>query len=373
MSPDKPAPQKVSPDKQVPQKAPSDHETAMALTSKRKQEHITLTASGEAAYQKTAGFERYDFQHNALTETAPQQTDLTCSFLGRTFNFPLFISSMTGGHAGTTPVNATIAAFCQQEKLPFGVGSQRAMVEDPSLADTFAVARKEAPDAFIAANIGGAQLAAGLSAAALRAIIDVIRADALIVHLNPLQEACQPEGDRTFRGIRKGLERLVLMLEPMQIPVIVKETGAGISGAAALVLADLGVSVIDVAGAGGTSWSRVENLRSAKTGRHFSDEWGIPTVECLLQLRSAGLTDRVQIIASGGIRSSQHIAKSLCLGAHMAATAQPVIAAVMQQGYQGLERWYRSMQDDMRLILSMLDCVTPDELNMAHLRLVHPS
>ncbi len=333
---------------------------------KRKKDHLDITASGRAAYHKTAGFERYDFIHNALPEINPDEITCEVKFLNRWFGFPLFLSSMTGGHHESTSVNAVIAAFCERYNLPFGVGSQRVMLKDSSFTSGFSVVRDEAPSAFIASNIGGAQLVGGLEPEKISLLIDTIRADAVIVHLNPLQELRQFKGDRNFSGIREGIRSLV---GDVEIPVIVKETGAGLSQVVIEQLIDCGVTAVDVAGSGGTSWSKVENIRNDRLENHFSDEWGIPTVDCLLAAGElAG--EKCEIIASGGIRSSSDIAKSLCMGAVMAAIAQPVLQVVREGGYDGLESFYKQWEDDFRLILCLLGCEEPTDLDMVHLRRV---
>ncbi|SMO36515.1 type 2 isopentenyl-diphosphate Delta-isomerase [Gracilimonas mengyeensis] len=331
----------------------------------RKKDHVELTTDEATQYQQSSGFDQFRFIHNALPEVNFGEISTEASFLGRTFDFPFFISSMTGGYAEAGPVNAIIAEFCEAENLPFGVGSQRAMLEDESLTETFSIVRKKAPNAFICSNIGGAQLFGGLESKKLRLLVDSIEANAVIVHLNPLQELMQPEGDRNFKGILDGIEQLVQQTE---LPVIVKETGAGISEHTARRLLNAGVEVIDVAGAGGTSWAKVENSRATNTqSNHDFDEWGLPTVYCIRQLSKLEWERSFEIIASGGIRSSFDIAKSLCLGAHFAATAQPVIKSIKQNGYDGLEEWYGKWKKDLRLIMTLLGCRTVQELSEAHL------
>ncbi|HKK44573.1 MAG TPA: hypothetical protein VJ964_03570, partial [Balneolaceae bacterium] len=204
----------------------------------RKKDHVQLATSGEVDYSFTTGFDQFQFVHNALPEVNVENVSTEAKFLGRTFSFPLFISSMTGGYVDAGSVNAIIAEFCEAYDLPFGVGSQRVMLEDPGAIQTFSVAREKAPSAFIAANIGGAQLVGGLSAKALTLLLDTIDADAIIVHLNPLQELMQPEGDRKFEGIEMGIRQLC---SDSKVPVIVKETGAGISASVAKRLLETGV------------------------------------------------------------------------------------------------------------------------------------
>ncbi|MEQ8525572.1 type 2 isopentenyl-diphosphate Delta-isomerase [Gracilimonas sp.] len=330
----------------------------------RKKDHVELTVTDGTQYNLSAGFERYRFIHNALPEVNINEVTTAADFLGHTFSFPLFISSMTGGYADAGPVNSIIAEFCEAENLPFGVGSQRAMLEDQSLTDTFSVVREKAPNAFICSNIGGAQLIGGLKPKKITQLIDSIKASAIIVHLNPLQELMQPEGDRNFKGILDGIEQLV---KDTELPVIVKETGAGISEHTARRLLNVGIEVIDVAGAGGTSWAKVENFRSSNhSANHNFDEWGIPTVECIQQLSKLEWERSFEIIASGGIRSSFDIARSLCLGAHFSASAQPVIKAIKNGGYEGLEKLFNQWKQDLRTILILLGCTNVRDLNRSH-------
>ncbi|MCH8556473.1 MAG: type 2 isopentenyl-diphosphate Delta-isomerase [Balneolia bacterium] len=329
----------------------------------RKKDHVRLCLDDQSAYRKSAGFEAYDFVHNALPEIDFNEVDTSAVLLGRRFDYPLFVSSMTGGYSEAGAVNAVIASFCEKNNLPFGVGSQRVMLEKPEETDSFSVVREHAPTAFIAANIGGVQLATGLSDAQIDLLVGSIRADAIIVHLNPLQELMQPEGDLNFKGILNAVKELVAAVE---VPVIVKETGAGISASVGRKLYDAGVRVIDTAGAGGTSWSKVENHRTGNSESIFN-EWGIPTAECIRQLAEEEF-DGVELISSGGIRSSLDIAKSLCLGADFAATAQPVIQAIIDGGEEELQRVYEKWKYDLRVCLCLLGVSSIDDMNSSMLR-----
>lgn len=333
----------------------------------RKKEHIDLTVSGDTDYVRGTGFDDYTFRHNALPEVNFEEISTEAEFLGRDFSFPLFISSMTGGYTDAGAVNAIIAEFCEAHNLPFGVGSQRIMLEDEEAIPSFSIVRKRAPTAFIASNIGGAQLIGGLSNSHMNLLIDSINADAIIVHLNPLQELMQPEGDRNFKGIRKGISKLV---DDSPVPVIVKETGAGISGETAEQLLNLGVSVIDVAGAGGTSWAKVENRRSSnKDPKDIFNDWGIPTVQCLHEVSRLKKIHDFELIASGGIRSGLDIAKSLCLGATFSASAQPVIKAVVENGGEGLAELLKKWRRQLKIVLTLTGCEQVSELNDIHLNL----
>lgn len=332
---------------------------------KRKKEHVDLSVSQHVNYQKSTGFDQYAFSHNALPEINLSEVDLTAELLGRQFAFPLFISSMTGGYAQAGAVNTIIAEFCEKENLPFGVGSQRVMLDDPTEEKSFSVVRKHAPNAFIAANIGAAQLIGGLHKAKTQTLKDSIGANAVIVHLNPLQELIQPEGDRNFKGMQEGIADLINQVE---CPVIVKETGAGISASVAKRLLEIGVSVIDVAGAGGTSWSKIENLRNnQKDPMHEFDDWGIPTVECVHQINKLRSTYDFEMIASGGIRSSFDILKALALGADFTAAAQPVIKAIIDGGTESLNKLYKNWRKQASYILTLVGCKKITEINESNL------
>jgi len=319
---------------------------------KRKKDHVDLCIDGDVGYKTPTGFDSYYFRHNALPEVNLDDVSVEAELLGRTFSFPLMISSMTGGYSDAGRINAQIARVCEAENLPFGVGSQRALLDHPEEIESFSVVRDEAPTAFIAANIGGAQVAGGLTNEQMSALIESIKADAIIVHLNPLQELVQPEGDREFAGVEDGIARLVIQ---SPVPVIVKETGAGISGDVAGRLLSIGVSVIDVAGAGGTSWSKVENMRKDDMqSTEMFNEWGIPTLTCLQEAEQLRGKFRFEMIASGGIRGAEDIVKSICLGADFTASARPVIKALMNGGEDELHDLIRVWKEQTTLILTLL-------------------
>lgn len=334
----------------------------------RKKEHVELTLNENINYEKSSGFERYRFHHNAIPEVDVNDVDLSCSLLGRLFSFPLFVSSMTGGYSDAGAVNAQLASFCERRGLPMGVGSQRAMLENSDEIESFSIVRKHAPNAFIAANIGGAQLIGGMDSEKATLLIDSIRADALIIHLNPLQELMQPEGDRNFKGIRDGIASI---LKVVDCPVIVKETGAGISAETARTLLQMGVQVIDIAGAGGTSWSKVENLRERSLDPLYQfDDWGIPTVDCLIEVEKLKSDFSFELIASGGIRTSSDIVKSFALGADFTASAQPIIKALFEHGEEGLETLIDGWMRECRVLLTLLGCECFNDLNPSHLRII---
>jgi isopentenyl-diphosphate delta-isomerase len=301
-------------------------------TEKRKADHIRICLNQKAqAREVTAGFEDVHFVHRALPEIDKQKIDLSTNFLSHKFAAPLIVGAMTGGTAEATRINATVAEAVEKLHLGMGVGSQRAAVEDKTLEKTFAVARKKAPDAFIIANIGGVQLVHGYGLKEVKRVVEMIEADAVAVHLNALQEAVQPEGQTNFKGVLAKIGEIAGELDK---PVIVKETGSGISAEDAEKLAAAGVKAIEVAGAGGTSFAAVEYYRAegkANEVQHFLGEalwdWGIPTVVSLAETTQSV---KVPVVASGGVRSGTDIAKALALGACLAGVSQPVLEAAVK-------------------------------------------
>ena len=301
---------------------------SLTATQQRKREHLelcldTTRVSGPAG----TGFDSYAFVHNALPELDIDQIDTTATFLGKSLKAPLLISSMTGGFDLARKVNRNLAAAAQQLGLAMGVGSQRVAIEEPTAADSFKV-RDVAPDILLLGNLGAVQLNYGYGISQCRDAVEMIGADALILHLNVLQEAVQPEGNRNFSGLT---EKIAGICHDLGVPVVAKEVGSGISAEVALRLARAGVKAIDVAGKGGTSWYAVEASRAAKAGqpadRSFAD-WGIPTDQALTAVRQV-LPD-VELVASGGIRTGLDIAKSIALGADLAALGQPLLAPALE-------------------------------------------
>jgi isopentenyl-diphosphate Delta-isomerase len=295
---------------------------------KRKQEGIDIPLNRNVQAKTTSTFLEYvKLVHDAIPELNLSEIDTTAIFLGRRFSAPLVIDSMTGGTAKALLINSRLAELAESYALPMGVGSQRAGLVDEKLADSYTIARKNAPNAFLIANIGGAQLSSGLSIDKVKKLIDMISADALVVHLNPLQELVQPEGEPRYSGVLQCISELV---KSIGVPVMAKEVGAGISRETALKLSEVGVSAINVAGAGGTSWAGVEKVRaesaseSMKTrlGELFWD-WGIPTALSIIVVRRA--LEKLPLIASGGIRNGLEIAKCIAIGADMCAMAYPFL------------------------------------------------
>jgi len=308
---------------------------ALTKTQKRKKEHLEICLDTESVTSASGtGLNRYRFVHNALPELDIDEIDLSTTFLGKRLQAPILISSMTGGFDLARKVNRNLAAAAQSLGLAMGVGSQRVAVEEPSAAGSFEV-RDVAPDILLFANLGAVQLNYGYTVEHCRRAVSMIGADALILHLNVLQEAVQPEGNRNFKGLG---EKIAAVCRELEVPVIAKEVGNGISVDAAIRLQRAGVKALDVAGYGGTSWSAVEAQRAVKQGKRpdtaFAD-WGIPTEEALVSVRQA-LPD-IQLIASGGVRSGVDIAKAIALGADLGAFGQPLLAAALESSAKVVE------------------------------------
>ncbi|MBI3159063.1 MAG: type 2 isopentenyl-diphosphate Delta-isomerase [Chloroflexi bacterium] len=297
-------------------------------TSSRKSEHIRINLEEDVASGLTTGLERLHFIHEALPELDLNAVDTRVSLFGKSLAAPLFISSMTGGTPEAARINRTLAEAAQAAGIGMGVGSQRAAIEEPSLAETFQV-RKYAPDVLLFANLGAVQFNYGYGLEHCRRAVEMIQADALILHFNALQEAVQPEGDTNWAGLLKKVEAVCAGLG---VPVIAKEVGWGFSGRTARRLLRAGVSAIDVAGAGGTSWSQVEMHRAqTEFQRRLAAAfltWGIPTAESIHQIRTEA--PGLKILASGGLRSGLDIAKCIALGAEAGGMAGPFLKAASE-------------------------------------------
>jgi len=308
---------------------------ALTKTQKRKKEHLEICLDTESVTSASGtGLSRYRFVHNALPELDIDEIDLSTTFLGKRLQAPILISSMTGGFDLARKVNRNLAAAAQSLGLAMGVGSQRVAVEEPSAAGSFEV-RDVAPDILLFGNLGAVQLNYGYTVEHCRRAVSMIGADALILHLNVLQEAVQPEGNRNFKGLG---EKIAAVCRELKVPVIAKEVGNGISVDAAIRLQRAGVKALDVAGYGGTSWSAVEAQRAVKQGKRPDTAfaaWGIPTEEALVSVRQA-LPD-IQLIASGGVRSGVDIAKAIALGADLGAFGQPLLAAALESSAKVIE------------------------------------
>jgi isopentenyl-diphosphate Delta-isomerase len=305
---------------------------ALTKTQKRKKEHLEICLDTENVTSRIGtGLDSYRFVHNALPELDLDEIDVSATLLGKKLKAPILISSMTGGFGLARKVNRNLAAAAQALGIGMGVGSQRVAIEEPSAADTFRV-RDVAPDILLLGNLGAVQLNYGYGLEQCRAAVAMIGADGLILHLNVLQEAMQPEGNRNFKGLAEGI---AVVCRDLGMPVVAKEVGNGISVEVAKRLATAGVSAIDVAGKGGTAWSAVEARRAAQQGQTYNTtftDWGIPTEEALVSVRQA--LPKMELIASGGIRTGLDIAKAIALGADIGAFGQPLLASALESSQE---------------------------------------
>ncbi|MFH0942412.1 MAG: type 2 isopentenyl-diphosphate Delta-isomerase [Chloroflexota bacterium] len=337
----------------------------MELGNQRKREQVAVASTREVASALSAGWTDIHFLHRSLPEINRDDIDLSASFLGRRFKYPLVISALTGGYQEAETINRTLGRLAADFDLLLEIGSQRPMLGRPELSATYAAARRAAPSAFIAANIGVGQLIAQgesppLSPEQVATLISAIEADALVVHLNFLQEAVMPEGDRQARGCLAAIGRLAATLS---VPVIAKETGSGISGEQAQALKAAGVAALDVGGAGGTSMALVESYRARPQngrvphpGQTFSS-WGIPTAVAVVEARGSGLP----LIASGGVRTGLDGAKALALGASLVGVAHPWLAA-LERGYQGAREYLEGFIGELAVAMFLVGAAKLSEL-----------
>jgi len=337
------------------------------ITSSRKLDHLRICAE-KVVECGDSGFGDIRFAHNALPECDMGTIDLTTCFLNHRLSSPLFISAMTGGHPGTKEVNKRLGRAAERFGIGMGVGSQRAALENPSLEGTFSIVRDEAPHAYLVANLGAVQLRDHGIEWAERAV-SMIGADAIAIHLNFLQEAIQPEGDHNARGCLAAIGELC---REFRTPVIVKETGCGISAVTARQCWGAGVSAIDIGGWGGTSWAAVESVR-ADESRNIQDKrlkslgedfktWGIPTAVSLTEVLASGSP----VIASGGIRTGLDVAKGLALGANLCGMALPLLKPAMESD-DALDRTIDMIHQELVAAMFLTGSATLADLKKARM------
>jgi len=329
-------------------------------TSSRKTDHLRINIDRDVASKGvSSGFEAYRFEHCALPEINLDDVDFSLKILGRTLRAPLLVSCMTGGTSEAGRINRRLARVAQEFGFAMGLGSARVLFQRPETLESFDV-RDAAPDVLLLANLGAVQLNKGYGVEDCRRLIDLLHADALVLHLNPVQEALQPNGDTAFRGL---LERIRDVCAGLDVPVIVKEVGWGIAPDLVRALIDAGVTGIDVAGAGGTSWSEVERHRldepwRARVAAAFAS-WGIPTAECIRLAREVAPSEL--LIASGGIRDGMDAAKALALGADLAGSAGPFLRAA-DAGVEEARNLAREFVEVLRIAMFAIGARTTAEL-----------
>ena len=336
-------------------------ESAEPPIAKRKADHLEVAASGRAEFVKSTLLEHVHLVHQALPELALADIDLSTELVGKRLRVPLLITGMTGGTAEAAAVNRDLARAAQAAGVALGVGSQRAMDEHPELAASYQV-RDVAPDVVLLGNVGAVQ-ALAMGPARVLELVKRIGADALAIHLNPAQELIQDQGDRDFRGVRDGIARIV---DASPVPIVVKETGCGLSVEAARALASIGVTTVDVAGAGGTSWVAVEAMRAAEgsgaasLGSELWD-WGVPTAVSVVACVRAHHT----VIASGGLRSGYDIARALALGARAGGMAAPMLRAQRAGGEAAVASLIEQIAAAIRTVCLLTGCGKPGDLSRA--------
>lgn len=336
--------------------------------ARRKADHLEVAASGRADFARSTLLEHVHLVHQSLPELALDDIDLSTELVGKTLRAPLVITGMTGGTAEAAQVNRDLARAAQAAGVAFGVGSQRAMDEHPELAASYQV-RDVAPDVVLFGNVGGVQ-ALAMGPARVIELAKRIGADALAIHLNPGQELIQEKGDRDFRGQVGAIARLV---ELSPIPILVKETGCGLSRQAARALVAAGVRTVDVAGAGGTSWVAVEAVRApsgsgAESLGHELWDWGLPTAISVVACARAGLAT----IASGGMRTGLDVARALALGARAGGMAAPMLRAQRAAGVDGVTAKIDEVVTSLRSICLLTGCARASDLARAPRHLAAP-
>ncbi|MBN1350858.1 type 2 isopentenyl-diphosphate Delta-isomerase [candidate division KSB1 bacterium] len=326
--------------------------------SARKEEHLEICATRDVKYRRIgSGFDTIQLRHCALPEIDFKDVDTGTKFLNKALAFPFMITAMTGGFKGAEDVNKMLAEVCYENRIALGLGSQRQLIENSNFLKSYQLDQYIKRQIPVIGNIGAAQIIHQRDREKVRQLVEMVETDALAIHLNPLQEILQREGDPDFSGVLIGIEKLITMLP---IPVIVKETGAGISKNVALALKSAGVSIIDVSGAGGTSWAAVEAYRNSDNDlcNAFWD-WGIPTVLCLEEVAQI---DGIVIIASGGISNGIDIAKALALGANLTGAARPLLDALYSKGVAGLNQVIKTWHLQFKTAMFLTGCRSVSDL-----------
>lgn len=317
--------------------------------SERKKKHIELCLSNDVAFKnKTNGFDHYEFIHDAATQVNIKKINFETEFFKKKINYPFFISCMTGGTSKAGNINEQLSVAARQLNIPLGVGSQRQALENKTHHQTYKIIRKNAPKIPILGNIGAAQIVRLKSFKEIEFLIDLIEADAMVVHLNPAHELFQDKGDVNFIGIFKKLEGLV---KSLNIPVIIKEVGNGISKNTAEKLLKTGIHGIDVAGAGGTSWTGVEILRNGIKNKEEFWDWGLPTSFCLKEVNKLKKKFNFILIGSGGINNSFDMGKAFALGSDLTASARKILQTLNKSGSKGVVNLIETWFDDLKKIL----------------------
>lgn len=332
---------------------------SIADISKRKKEHIDLCMTDDVSFKtKTSGFEKYEFIHNAITEVDLSKISFRTKLFSYHIEYPFIISCMTGGTSEAELINERLSNVAQYLKIPIGVGSQRQALEDEKYHNSYKIIRKNSSAVPVFGNIGAAQLVQSKELKAILKLIDMLEADAFYIHLNPLQELLQKEGEPHFTGLLKKLEKLV---SKSKVPIFIKEVGSGISKSAAIKLLETGVKGIDVAGAGGTSWAGVEILRNKETQNPFWD-WGLPTAYCLKEIYPLKKKFNFLLIGSGGINSAHDLAAAFALGSDLTASARIILQTLINNGEESVIALIKDWFDYLKKVMFLTGSKNLNEL-----------
>lgn len=323
------------------------------MVTDRKLDHIEISLREDIQSRAKNGFDDITFVHRALPEINRDEIELTCDFFGRKIGAPIIIAGMTGGHEKAEEINRNLALAATELNIPMGVGSQRAGIEDEKLTPTYSIARETAPDIFLIGNLGAVQFSKGYGIEEAKKAVEMIDANALAIHLNPLQEAIMPEGDTDFKGALEGLEEL----KDLDVPVIAKETGAGIAMEEAKLIEKAGAAGIDVGGLGGTSFSAVEYYRRKGFEKTFWD-WGIPTAVSTIECIEG---TKLNVISTGGVRNGLEVAKALSLGAVACGIAHPLLSGAVK-GKDDVLNTLNRVIDELKTAMFLTGARTIEEL-----------
>lgn len=328
--------------------------------SKRKKEHIELCLSDRVSFHsKSNGLDRYDFVHNAITEVDVSKISFQTKFLSKNIDYPFLISCMTGGTEEAENINKRLAVVARDLKIPIGVGSQRQALESKKYHNSYKVIRKIAKSVPVLGNIGAAQLVQSKDLLNILSLIEMLEADAFVVHLNSLQELLQKEGEPNFVGLLNKIEKLVIK---SKVPIIVKEVGSGISKDVARKLLNVGVSGIDVAGAGGTSWAGVEILRNNINDENNFWDWGLPTSYCIKEIYTLKNKYKFILIGSGGINSANDLAVAFSLGSDIVASARIILQTLLNNDEKAVKQLIINWFDYLKKVMFLTGSKTINEL-----------
>jgi len=332
----------------------------MNKISKRKKEHLDICINENPTFNtKTNGFDKYDFVHCAVTEVDISTIDLVTDFFNHKIKIPFLISCMTGGTSEADNINAKLSEVASALQIPIGVGSQREMIDNSSNINSYGVIRKYAKNVPVMSNLGAAQVLQKSYLSKIQSLIDIVEASVFVIHLNPLQELFQKDGEVNFAGLLNSIESIV---NKINIPVVVKEVGSGIDKNSAQKLLNVGVKGIDVAGAGGTSWSAVEMIRNKNIIDNYFWNWGLPTSYCIRTVNQLKMDYNFLLIASGGIKNGVDIAKSIALGADLTASARTILKTLVNDNIDGVIKLINSWMETLKKIMYLTNSASLDDL-----------